>query len=163
MRWQPSPWTAFAATATDSGWEASRTELPPEVRVDAVSGEIRRSLFEAVDTLGESPQLVIELVQIFESEFDFTADTQPGDRFRLLVEKRYAGERFVDYGSILAAQYFSDGKTLTGVGHETHDGRYGYYDLEGKSLRKTFLRAPLAVPPRVYLWRDASSLISMSS
>ena len=113
------------------------------MRVEALVGEVSRSLFEAVEALGESPQLVIELVQIFESEFDFTADTRQGDRFRLLVEKRYAGEQFVDYGRILAAQYLSDGTVLTGVGHEGRSGRHGYYDLEARSLKKTFLRAPL--------------------
>jgi len=40
-------------------------------------------------------------VEIFSSEFDFTADTKPGDRFRLLIEKRYAGDDFVDYGQLL--------------------------------------------------------------
>ena len=143
VRWEPSPWLGFAAVATDGGWEVRRAETRPDVRVEALVGEVSRSLFEAVEALGESPQLVIELVQIFESEFDFTADTRQGDRFRLLVEKRYAGEQFVDYGRILAAQYLSDGTVLTGVGHEGRSGRHGYYDLEARSLKKTFLRAPL--------------------
>jgi murein DD-endopeptidase MepM/ murein hydrolase activator NlpD len=86
---------------------------------------------------------VIDLVEIFESEFDFTADSQPGDRFRLLVEKRYTGDQFVDYGRILAAQYRAEGRVLTGVGFEGRDGRRGYYDLDARSLRKTFLKAPL--------------------
>lgn len=144
VRWGPSPWLGFAAIATEAGWEVQRTETQPDVRVEAVGGEVDRSLFEAVEVLGESPQLVIDLVQIFESEFDFTADTRRGDRFRLLVEKRYAGHEFVDYGRILAAQYLSEGRALTGVGHEGRDGRHGYYDLEARSVQKTFLKAPLA-------------------
>jgi murein DD-endopeptidase MepM/ murein hydrolase activator NlpD len=82
-------------------------------------------------------------VSIFESEFDFTADTRNGDRFRVLVEKRYAGEAFVDYGRVLAAQYVSDGKVLTGVGFEPRGARFGYFDLGGRSLRKSFLKSPL--------------------
>lgn len=143
VRWEPSPWLGFAAVATDAGWEIRRAETRPDVRIEAVAGEVRRSLFEAVEAMGESPQLVLELVEIFSSDFDFTADTRSGDRFRLLVEKRYAGEQFVDYGQVLVAQYLSDGRILTGVGFEPAGGRAAYYDLDGRSLKKTFLKSPL--------------------
>jgi murein DD-endopeptidase MepM/ murein hydrolase activator NlpD len=143
VRWEPSPWLGFAAVATDAGWEVRRAETRPDVRVEVVRGEVRRSLFESVEALGESPQLVLELVEIFSSDFDFTADTRAGDRFRLLVEKRYAGDQFVDYGQILVAQYLSDGQVLTGVAYEGSGGRVAYYDPEGRSLKKTFLKSPL--------------------
>jgi len=143
VRWEPSPWLGFAAVATDAGWEIRRAETRPDVRIEAVAGEVRRSLFEAVEAMGELPQLVLDLVEIFSSDFDFTADTRSGDRFRLLVEKRYAGEQFVDYGQVLVAQYLSDGRILTGVGFEPAGGRAAYYDLDGRSLKKTFLKSPL--------------------
>ncbi len=143
VRWEPSPWLGFVAVATDGGWEIRRAETRPDVRIEAVAGEVRRSLFEAVEAMGESPQLVLDLVEIFSSDFDFTADTRSGDRFRLLVEKRYAGEQFVDYGQVLVAQYLSDGRILTGVGFEPAGGRAAYYDLDGRSLKKTFLKSPL--------------------
>lgn len=143
VRWEPSPWLGFAAIATDTGWEVRRADTRPDVRVEAVRGEVRRSLFESVESLGESPQLVMELVEIFSSDFDFTADTRAGDRFRLLVEKRYAGDQFVDYGQILVAQYVSDGRVLTGVGFESASGRVAYYDPDGRSLKKSFLKSPL--------------------
>jgi murein DD-endopeptidase MepM/ murein hydrolase activator NlpD len=144
LRWEPSPWLGFAVVAADGGWEVRRAETRPDVRVAAVGGELKRSLFEAVEALGESPQLVTELAEIFSSDFDFTADSRSGDRFRLLVEKRYAGEQFVDYGQVLVAQYLSDGRILTGARFEPAGGRPAYYDLEGRSLRKTFLKSPLA-------------------
>jgi murein DD-endopeptidase MepM/ murein hydrolase activator NlpD len=143
VRWEPSPWLGFAAVATDAGWEIRRAETRPDMRIEAVGGEVRRSLFEAVEAMDESPQLVLELVEIFSSDFDFTADTRSGDRFRLLVEKRYAGEQFVDYGQVLVAQYLSDGRILTGVGFELAGGRSAYYDLDGRSLKKSFLKSPL--------------------
>jgi murein DD-endopeptidase MepM/ murein hydrolase activator NlpD len=143
VRWKASPWLAFGAVATDTGWEVRRADTRPDLRVEGVGGEVQRSLFETVEALGESPQLVLGFVQIFESEFDFTADTRQGDRFRLLVEKRYAAGQFVDYGRIVVAQYLAEGRILTGVGHEARNGGYAYYDLEARSLKKSFLRAPL--------------------
>jgi murein DD-endopeptidase MepM/ murein hydrolase activator NlpD len=144
VHYEPSPWLGFAAVATDSGWEVRRSETSPDVRVVAVSGTVARSLFHAIDDAGESAQLVIDFVNIFESDFDFTADTRSGDRFRLLVEKRYAGEQFGNYGRILAAQYLSDGRVLTGVGFDGGAGRrYAFFDEQGRSLKKSFLKSPL--------------------
>ncbi|PYN76820.1 MAG: hypothetical protein DMD96_24975 [Candidatus Rokuibacteriota bacterium] len=142
VRYEASPWLSFAARPANGGWRVGRAETVPEVRVEVVSGTVQRSLFDAVERTGESARLVLDLVEIFSSDFDFTADTRAGDRFRLLVEKRYAGDDFVDYGRILVAQYASGGKTLSGVGFE-RAARFGHYDLAGESLRKSFLKSPL--------------------
>jgi len=143
VRYEASPWLSFAARAVNGGWRVGRAETVPEVRVAAVSGVVQRSLFDAVERTGESARLVLGLVEIFSSDFDFTADTRSGDRFRLLVEKRYAGDTFVDYGRILVAQYASGGKTLTGVGFDRGVPHFAHYDLNGQSLRKSFLKSPL--------------------
>ena len=142
LHYEPSPWIGFAVIASDDGWKVKRSETRPDIRVEAVRGEVSSSLFEAVDEANESPQLVLEMVDIFSSDFDFTADTRAGDRFRLLVEKRYAGDQFVDYGRLLVAQYVSDGRVLTGVGFE-HGARHAYYDADGQSLKKSFLKSPM--------------------
>jgi murein DD-endopeptidase MepM/ murein hydrolase activator NlpD len=143
VRYDPTPWLGFAATAGERGWEVRRIETRPDVRVVAVKGEVRRSLFDAIDAAGESPQLVLEMVEIFSSDFDFTADTRSGDRFRLLVEKRYAGDTFVEYGRIQVAQYASEDRVLTGVGYERAGTKHQFYDPDGRSLRKSFLKSPL--------------------
>src|SRR3989449_4108786 len=76
VRYAPSAWVRFGAVRSSGSWAITRAETRPDVRVEAVRGEVRRSLFEAIDALGESPQLVVAMVEIFESEFDFTADTR---------------------------------------------------------------------------------------
>src|SRR5437667_8737699 len=143
VRYEASPWLSFAARPVNGAWRVGRAETVPDLRVETVSGVVQRSLFDAVERTGESARLVLELVDMFSSDFDFTADTRAGDRFRLLVEKRYAGEAFVDYGRILVAQYASGGKTLTGVGFEPKSSHFAHYDLAGQSLRKSFLKSPL--------------------
>jgi len=142
VRYEASPWLSFAARPVNGAWRVGRAETVPDLRVETVGGVVQRSLFDAVERTGESARLVLELVDMFSSDFDFTADTRAGDRFRLLVEKRYAGDAFVDYGRILVAQYASGGRILTGVGFE-RASRYGHYDTSGQSLRKSFLRSPL--------------------
>jgi murein DD-endopeptidase MepM/ murein hydrolase activator NlpD len=145
IAYEASPWLGFAAIALDGGgWRVERVETRPDVRETVIAGEITSSLFQTIDDAGESPQLVLDFVEIFASEFDFTADARPGDRFRLVVEKRFAGDAFVDYGRILGAQYLTDGRLFTGVAFEPSGAaRPSYYDLDGRSLTKSFLRSPL--------------------
>jgi murein DD-endopeptidase MepM/ murein hydrolase activator NlpD len=127
-----------------AGWTAERAPLRVERRVAAVAGQVEDSLFNAVDRLGENASLAARFVEIFESEFDFAADALPGDRFRLLVEKEYVRGAFVGYGRILVAQYLTAGRRpLTGVGVTHAHGKVAYYDADGRSVHKMFLRAPL--------------------
>ncbi|MFY9328596.1 MAG: M23 family metallopeptidase [Georgfuchsia sp.] len=146
LAYAPSAWVRFEVNDSDGEWWADRTEIEPEVRIELRQGEVRDSLWDAVESGGVAPPVLLDLVQIFESEFDFTADTRPGDRFRLLVETRYADGVPIDFGRILAAQYVSDGQTLTGIGFAAPghaSDRFAYYDPDGHSLKKMFLRSPL--------------------
>ncbi len=142
LAYAPNPWVRFEVTDSGSGWEADRIEAEREVRIEVRQGKVRHSLWDAVETGAVEPKVLLDFVQIFESEFDFTADTRQGDLFRLLVETRYADGVPVDQGRIFAAQYMSDGQILTGVGFQGPD-RFAYYDPEGRSLKKVFLRSPL--------------------
>lgn len=126
------------------GWSAEKVLTPVERREIALAGTVERSLFEAIDRLGEGATLTARFVNLFEWDFDFAADALPGDLFRLLVEKRYAEGEFVGYGEILVAQYQSARRLLlTAVAFRGPDGKTAYYDAEGRSIRKMFLRAPL--------------------
>jgi murein DD-endopeptidase MepM/ murein hydrolase activator NlpD len=125
-------------------WSARRVVTPVTTRVVAVSGTLQDSLFASMERLGESAGLTTKLVGLFEWDFDFAADSLPGDRFRFLVEKRYADDRFIGDGDILIAQYLTAGRqVLTGVAYRDADGATAYYDAAGHSVKKMFLRAPL--------------------
>ena len=142
LAYAPIPWVRFEVTDSGSGWEADRIEVEREVRIEVRQGKVRQSLWDAVERGAVAPKALLEFAQIFESEFDFAADTRQGDRFRFLVETHYADGVLVDQGRILAAQYMSDGQTLTGVGFQGRN-RFAYYDPQGRSLNKVFLRSPL--------------------
>jgi murein DD-endopeptidase MepM/ murein hydrolase activator NlpD len=142
LHYAPSPWVRFEASDRGGEWEVERLDAAREVLIEARQGRVQHSLWGAVEEGAIAPKVLLEFVQIFESELDFTADTREGDLLRFLVEAHYADGVRVDYGRILAAQYLSDGRMLTGVGFQ--DGkRFTHYDLEGRSLKKAFLRSPL--------------------
>ena len=128
----------------DGQWAVSAVRPDVDTRVVAITGEVRDSLFASMERLGETAGLTARLVNLFEWDFDFAADSLPGDRFRLLVEKRYVGDVFLGYGDVLIAQYASVGRSLlTSVGFGDTAGRREYYDASGRSVKKMFLRAPL--------------------
>jgi murein DD-endopeptidase MepM/ murein hydrolase activator NlpD len=144
ITWTRSPAERYEIRSTDGGWTVAAVRPDVETRVAAIAGEVRDSLFASVERLGETAGLTARLVSLFEWDFDFAADSLPGDRFRLLVEKRYVGDELLGYGDILVAQYASAGRpVLTSVAFREAGGRADYFDASGRSVKKMFLRAPL--------------------
>lgn len=143
ITYRRSPLERYEVRPRGGEWVVLQVLTPVETRVAAVAGTMDGSLFATMDRLGESPLLTTMFVKIFESDFDFAADSLPGDRVRLLVEKQYARGEFVGYGKILIAQYQSAGRRrLTGMAFDL-GGTTAYYDAAGRSVQKMFLRAPL--------------------
>lgn len=140
--YRQSPVDIVEAWRDGEAWTASRRDVPVEHRVVTVAGTLQGNLFESMEALGEQAQLVLDFAEVFAWDFDFASDSQPGDRFRMLVEKVYTGEQFVKYGRILAAEYESEGKTHTGIYFRDKEGG-GYYTPAGESLRRAFLKSPL--------------------
>lgn len=138
-----SPIEKYEVTREGSEYRGVRREIPIERRVEKIAGTVTSSLFESMEALGEKPDLTLRMVDIFLWDFDFNSHARPGDEFRMLVEKEYADGRFVRYGKILIAEYDNRGKTYAGIYFEKGPGKGDYYNPDGRSVRKTFLRSPL--------------------
>jgi murein DD-endopeptidase MepM/ murein hydrolase activator NlpD len=128
----------------DSGFSAQVREIPSNVEVAAVTGQIDDSLFNAVEDSGESPELALRLAQIFGYDLDFYTDPRKGDTFRIILEKKkYANGLTAGYGRILAAEYENNGKKYQALLFHDPAGQSGYYNSDGRSLQKMFLCSPL--------------------
>ncbi|HET8531031.1 MAG TPA: M23 family metallopeptidase [Methylomirabilota bacterium] len=144
ITWTRSPAERYEIRAPEGSWTVEAVRPDVDTRVVAVAGEVQDSLFASMERLGETANLTARLVSLFEWDFDFAADSLPGDRFRFLVEKRYVGDELLGYGDILVAQYVTAGRPmLTSVAFREAGSRPDYYDASGRSVRKMFLRAPL--------------------
>lgn len=111
-----------------------------------VQGEISRdapSLFAAMEQSGETPDLSIALADVFSGEVDFNTDLQPGDTYRVLVDRVLREGEPVGYGPIQAAEFVNSGKRLRAVLYTPPGGKPGYYDEQGRSLTRFFLASPL--------------------
>ena len=107
-----------------------------------VTGTVNSSLVEAVTSSGENPELAFMLADIYEWEIDFFHALRKGDSFTMLVEKKFAKDKFIGYGKILAADFINQGRLIRALYYD--GGRTkGYFGPDGKSLKKGFLKAPL--------------------
>ena len=107
------------------------------------------SLFQAMDAAGEGAVLTIALAEIFAGEIDFNTEVQLGDRFVLAFERFVREDRPSTYGTITAAEFDNDGRRIRAVHFTPPGGKPDYFDEQGRSLRRFFLRSPLKFDPRV--------------
>jgi murein DD-endopeptidase MepM/ murein hydrolase activator NlpD len=109
-----------------------------------VRGVLETSLSEDLNKMGIDDACVSKFADIFAWDINFFVDPQKGDSFEIVFEKKFAEGRFVGYGDIFAAQYVNAGRAYNAIGvQDEKDLRRHYYDLDGKSLQKQFLKAPL--------------------
>jgi len=126
--------------------------IPKQTSVVMVEGAIDRetnSLSAALSKVGERIDLALGLADVFSGEIDFNSDLQPGDRFRLLVERHSRDGKLAGYGPILAAEFVNDGRQLRAIRFTPEGGAAAYYDDQGRSLKRFFLKSPLKFEPRV--------------
>lgn len=105
------------------------------------SGTIETSLWDAMIGNGMNPELAVDLSEIFAWTVDFFG-LQKGDRFKIIYEEKFVGDKSVEIGKIYGAEFISSGIPILAI-PLIQDGEENFYDADGKSLRKAFLKAPL--------------------
>ena len=136
--YEEGPVEIYEIAKDGTDFVARRVNVPLEKQLVKVTGEIQSSLFEAMETAGEQDTLTLAFAEILAWEIDFYMDVREGDRFSIIVEKLYKGKEFIDYGTIHAVTYAGQEKTITGIRY-----RDDYYDENGRSLKRAFLKSPL--------------------
>ncbi len=118
--------------------------------IDARIDSDHPSLIAAIEESGENIQLAMALAEIFSGTVDFNSDLQAGDSFRVLFEKNSHDGEFSDYGAILGAAIDVDGSAHQAFRwQDPATGKAAYYDENGRSLKRFFLRSPLRFEPRI--------------
>ncbi len=126
------------------GYASEIVDIPLDRRLATAVGVIDASLFVAGQRAGLSDKIIMQMVEIFGWDVDFALDIRAGDRFTVVYEELYKNGEKVGDGNILAAMFTNQGKTTRIVRYEYADGRSDYFTPEGISVRKAFLRTPVA-------------------
>ncbi len=145
LRLLKSPLEGFLFTLNNNNYDVESILNLPQLRPTFKVGTIADSLFMA----GQREQIpavtIMEMANIFGGVIDFILDPRAGDDFSILYDEKYLDGEFIGHGDILATQYTNQGKIFTAVRYINGEGEAGYYNAEGESMRKVFLRSPLDV------------------
>jgi len=139
----------YRVTARDGRLVAERRGGEIVRRTARIAGVVGTTLYDAIDDLGESPQLAKDFAEIFAYDVDFARGLQRGDEFQILYERLYrtdveGREHYLRPGRIHAARFEGRSGSHTAVYYQDDDDRHGaYYRTDGTPVKKSFLIAPL--------------------
>lgn len=114
---------------------------PVTIEEKAISGTIQSSLYEEILKNGGTPELVDLVADMYGWQIDFTK-IYPGDQFKVLYRERVIDGNAVGIEEIIGAELVHYNNPFLSIAFDQGDG-IDYFDEEGKSLRKAFLRYPV--------------------
>lgn len=140
---------AVRAAAADFRGELRETPVREVLRTHV--GCIEGSLYAALTTAPTATRpagedfslLALELDRIYGGVMDFYTDLQPGDCVSLVFQTFVRPDGSFRLGRIESAEFVNEGTRRAAIWFQAPDGTADYYDLEGKSLKRQFLRSPL--------------------
>lgn len=123
-------------------------EKPLIIEDRTAEAVIESSLWSAMQSNHLPVELALELSEIYAWTIDFFA-LQKGDSIRVHYDENYVDTTRVGVGRIYSAHFYHGGKWQEAYWFDLTDSVSGevlcrgYYDQDGVSLRKAFLKAPL--------------------
>lgn len=135
-----------------TGWSAAAAVAAVVVDTLSATGVIETMLWSAImelDALAAMPRadrgrLLHQLDQVFQWQVDFSRQIRVGDSFRFVLEREVREDGTMRSGRLLAAELVNEGRAHHAVWFDPNgDGDGTWYDLEGRSVRRAFLRKPL--------------------
>lgn len=136
----------FAPKAGAAGLDVEVVPYPKEVVADAAFATIdadHPSLIAALNAEGETQLLALDLANVFSGLVDFNSELQPGDRIEALFDRVLRSGEFAGYERVRAARLENEDRTLLAIPFVQKDGSIGWYDGDGRSLKRPFLKSPL--------------------
>lgn len=128
----------------ENGTFAARKQtLSVETRYERAEGTIESSLYQSGIAAGISPEVIMELTDVFAWDINFFTEIRAGDTFAGVYETYYVEDKFKGYGRVVAARFVNQGQEHLAIYFDKGNGESGYYDANGKPIQKLFLKAPL--------------------
>lgn len=116
-------------------------ELPVDTVRRALSNRIPRTLYHSILALNTTYELGIRLSEVFAWQVDFFK-IDVNDHFKVVYDEYRINDDVYAIGEIYCAEFYHRGDTFRAFKY-AQDDVHTYFDEEGKSLRKAFLKAPL--------------------
>ncbi|MAW21406.1 MAG: peptidase M23 [Flavobacteriales bacterium] len=111
-------------------------------KVNVASGKINSSLWLTIEEQKLSPKIAAELSTIYAWTIDFFK-IQKGDGFKVYYENKYIEGEYIGIGRILASEFNHNNQKFYAFYYKENENYGEYFDENGKTLRKAFLKAPV--------------------
>lgn len=130
--------------ATGTPWSAKLEKIDYEIKEKTIEGTVNNSLYQDALAQGAEDSMIMGFAENLEYSLDFSYDQRQGDKFKFVYEERYRDGKYVMPGKLLAGAYLNDGKLYQAFYFEESEKNKGYFDENGNSVKKMFLKAPVA-------------------
>lgn len=148
VRWLRSETdTAFqrlVVKRTEQGLQAALESAELTTSVRMTGGTVASSLYAAADEARLPDAVINQLADIFSSQIDFHRTLRKGARFSVVYEVLEADGEPIRTGRVLSAEFNNDNKLYQAIWFQEAGQKGSYYAMDGKSLRRAYLAAPVA-------------------
>ena len=146
--------TRLSMEKTATGFTSRLESLPLNASTRMASGVITSSLFAATDAARIPDSVASQLAEVFSGDIDFHRALRKDDRFSVVYETLEGDGEPLRAGRLLSAEFVNGGKTYQAMwfqepvaasaGSAKAQSKGAYYTLDGESMKRAFLAAPLA-------------------
>ena len=143
LLYQIDPLRSLKVERSESGFLVQEEKTPLERDLVSRNGLISDTLYESARRSGVPAEVILDLSDIFAWDVDFSTEIQSGDHFRVVYEVFKNQDQILRTGRVLAAELINGGIVYRAYYFSGEDGHGDYYDENGGSLKKAFLKSPL--------------------
>ncbi len=143
FRYLVSDETLVTLNRIEGGFQVNEQPVVLESRQIMRSGKIEGSLFGATDAADVPDRIASEMAEALSGDIDFHKDLRRGDHFSVVYEGYYLDGQLVKTGRLLAAEFVNQGKPYQAIYFKDAHGREGYFNQDGQSLKRAFLKSPM--------------------
>lgn len=129
---------------TDKGLAAALETSPMNTSIRVTGGTVARSLYDAADEARLPDPVINQLTQIFSNQIDFHRTLRKGAEFSVVYEVLEADGEPLRTGRVLSADFNNGDRKYEAVWFQEPGQKGNYYDMQGKSLSRAYLAAPVA-------------------
>lgn len=123
----------------DESYTFQEVNLPGVWKSYPIWGEIHGSFSTSVYKFGISGAETIQITQLLKDKLNFVQDLRAGDKFEILQKRQFIDGVATGNREIDAVRIYNRGNVISAYLHS--DGQY--YDHNGDSLQRAFLRWPV--------------------
>ncbi len=138
--YEPDPYRRILYHLDDSV-HVEVIEKPVEIKIETGGGMIDQSLWVSMNEEGFPIELISAMEEALGGSVDFF-HIQKGDKYKLVFERKYVEGKALGVNKLIAATYTTGNTEYNSIRFGTKEGD-GFFDLEGRPMKKAFLKAPV--------------------